>query len=117
MSSLFEPNCTASWVQRTKTGQVDSDGADIYADVTVTVAGVFAPGGSTEATGGQDQVTTQPTVFLPSPGPSAIDRIAVDGVTYEVTGKPQDWSSASPFDNDFLVPGFPVVVQLQKVSG
>lgn len=111
---MITPNCTASWVQRVVTGQ-DAYGNDVFADTTVTVDAVFAPGGSTELAVGQEQVTTQPTLYLPAPAPTALDEVSVNGVTYQVDGTPQDWSVGSPFTG--WVPNFPVVVHLKVVSG
>lgn len=114
MSIQAEPNCTASWVQRVKSGE-DSYGNDIYTDTTVAKDAVFAPGGSVEAAVGQEQVTTQPTLYLPAPSPTPVDEVTVNGVTYQVDGVPQDWSAGSPFTG--WVPDFPVVVRLKAVTG
>lgn len=107
------PNCTASWVQRTVTGQ-DAYGDDTFAEVTVAVAGIFAPGGSTETTASGDQVTTQPTLYLPAPAPSAVDTFTINGAPFQVDGAPEPWP-ANPFTG--RTPAFPVVVKLRRTTG
>lgn len=106
------PNCTASWVQRTVTGQ-DDRGNDVFADGTVTVDAVFAPGGSTEQVQGGDLVVTQPTLYLMVP-PGVVDQMTVNGVTYDVDGTPQAWP-VSPFST--WQPQYPIVVRLKNVTG
>lgn len=108
------PNCTAEWVQRAVTGQ-DVYGNDVYTDTTVSVDGVFAPGGSSESTQAGDRVTWQPTLYLPAPAPAVVDEVTVNGVLYQVDGRPDDWSAGSPY-SDWL-PDFPVVVHLKAMTG
>lgn len=109
----IRPNCTASWVQRTVTG-LDDDGNDVYTDTVVSRDAVFAPGGSSEQVQGGDLVTTVPTVYLPLPAPAVVDRMTVNGVTYDVDGVPQVWGP-SPFST--WQPDYPVVVRLKGVTG
>lgn len=84
-------------VLRTSTG-VDEFGDEAGTVVERTVVGAFSPGGVTaggragsesDATG----VVTQPTVYLPSTSAdlSFLDAVRVDGVTYEVDGRPIVW--------------------------
>jgi hypothetical protein len=61
-------------------------------------------------------VVTQPTVYLPAPAPSAVDRVAVGGLVFEVDGDPEDWSAQpNPFGG--WSPDLPVVVRLRRVTG
>lgn len=119
-------------VSRTVTGQ-DSMGSDTYGETVTMTAGVFAPGGSAESVAGQDQVTTQPTEYLPADvSPTAYDYLVPDvlvdgsgapvldgngqvqGTRYEVDGDPEVWP-ASPFSG--WRPDLPVVVRLRRVTG
>lgn len=100
-------------VTRTLSGR-DNDGNDRYITVNTTIAGVFAPGGSTESTDGGDTVITQPTVYLPLPAPTAVDEVLVNGATFEVDGDPSVWP-ANPYTGH--QPDYPVVVRLRKVNG
>jgi hypothetical protein len=111
---VIQPNCTASWVQRTVTG-TDAYGNDLYGETTVSVGAVFAPGSSSELIQGQDTVLTHPSLYLPlSSPPAPTDRVVVDGVTYDVDGKPEVWP-ASPLTG--WQPDYPVVVRLLNVTG
>lgn len=91
------------------TPSADDVGDPVPAQTQVTVTGAFNPGISAEeaATG---TGSTQPTVYLP-PGTdvSWIDAVQVRGVTYQVDGSPNDWSS--PFTGT----AFGVVVKLRGV--
>jgi hypothetical protein len=71
----------------------NSYGSDTYGTVATTVVtGAFAPAGSTELTQARDTITTQPTVYLPTgTAITAIDKVIVRGVTYDVDGEPSDW--------------------------
>lgn len=111
MTPLFTVPITV--VTRTVSSR-DAYGNDVSTTSTVVVDGVFAPGGSVERLAGGDTVTTQPTVYLPSPAPKAVDAVTVAGVTYEVDGQPQTWP-AHPFTG--WVPDLPVVVPLRRVTG
>lgn len=96
---------------RTVTGQ-DTYGNDVLTDVTSTTVGAFAPTGSTELIQGQDTVITQPSVYLPAgTDVTALDRVTIRGVTYDVDGTPQDWRH--PVTG--WQPG--IVVRLQNVTG
>lgn len=110
---MIQPNCTASWVHRTVSGQ-DAYGNDTFTDQAATVDGVFVPGGSSEVTQAGDVVTTQPSLYLPLPAPAAIDQVTVNGTVYEVDGTPQTWPP-SPFGG--WQPDYPVVVRLREVTG
>jgi hypothetical protein len=90
----------------------DADGNDTYTTVQTVTQGAFDPGGSTELVQGQDLVITQPTVLLP-PGTAVgpLDAVSVAGVTYEVDGSPNAYTS--PFTG--WQPG--VVVKLRAVTG
>jgi hypothetical protein len=60
----------------------DEYGNQIRSETAVQVVGLFAPGGSTESTAGEDRVVTQPRMLL-QPGqtiPSAIDAAVPDPV-------------------------------------
>lgn len=112
---VIGPNVTVTLITRTVTGR-DQYGNDQYGETSTTVGGVFAPGGSSELVQGQDTVISKPTVYLPAgTGVSAVDAIVVGGLRYTVDGQPADWTAGSPFTG--WVPQFPVVVQLQRVTG
>ena len=98
-------------------GDVDSYGNDVLTATQSVVNGVVAPGGSTETLTGGDQVVTQPTAYLPAGvDVTAIDALTANGVTYEVDGDVQDWtSSPNPFTG--WLPELPVVVRLKRVTG
>jgi hypothetical protein len=102
---------TVSLVKRVKSG-TDAYGNDVYTETATSVAGAYAPAGSTEQLQGQDVVTTQPTVFLP-PGTSvaAVDAIDVAGQRFEVDGVPNVWGNALTG----WQPG--VEVRLKRVTG
>lgn len=109
-------------VRRTKAG-VDGDGNDLLVDAVTVVGGIFAPGGSTEQTEGQQRVTDTPSALLPfGTDLSALDAIVnkpvVDaegqiaaGDWYELAGDPSEYRS--PFDG--WAPG--LQVQLKRVAG
>lgn len=109
---LFPFGESATLSVRVVTGR-DSDGNDVYgsSDTVVDLCG-FDPGLSSEIVGGQDTVTTQPTLYMP-PGSVAghVDTVTVRGVTYDVDGEPTVWRS--PFTG--WTPG--VVVKLKSVTG
>lgn len=77
------------------------------------VAGCFLDaGGSIEVVQGQDQVTTQPVLYMPAgTAVTPVDQITVRGDRYEVDGSPnsyvQPWTGWVP----------PVAVKLKLVTG
>jgi hypothetical protein len=100
--------------RRTVSGQ-DALGNDVFTTVDVSLAGVFAPGGSLEQLQGQDVVTDQPSVFLPTgTAVDAVDAVAVNGLLYEVDGEPNVWPP-HPFTG--WQPEYSVEVKLRKVTG
>lgn len=110
----MRPNATVTVITRTVTGQ-DDYGDDIYGETTTAVDGVFAPGGSSELVQGQDTVVYKPTVYLPAgTAVSPVDAVEINGQRYTVDGQPNDWSGLSPSG---WVPDFPIVVQLERVTG
>lgn len=103
-----------TFIGRTVTGR-DSYGNDVYGDAPVATEGVFAPGGSSENTQqGGDTVVTQPTVFLPDLDVTPVDRIVIDGVTWQVDGTPRNWP-ANAFTG--WRPDYPLEVPLRRVTG
>lgn len=99
--------------KRVKSG-TDAFGNDVYAATASTVAGVFAPGGSSEQMQGQDIVITQPTVYLlTGTDVSAVDSLTVNGLAYEVDGSPNAWPP-HPFTG--WVPDYSVEVRLRRVA-
>lgn len=103
---------TATFHARTVSGQ-DAYGDDQYTDATTDVPGcVFDPGTSTELVQGQDMLRTQPTLYAPAGTPvSDVDRVTVNGATYDVDGSPN--ALTSPFSG--WSPG--VVIRLKAVTG
>lgn len=100
--------------KRVKSG-TDSYGNDVFTSVPATVAGVFAPGGSSEQVQGQDLLTTQPTVYLlTGTNVAAIDSVTVGGLDYEVDGDARSWPS-NPFSG--WQPDYSVEVRLKRVTG
>lgn len=97
---------------RTVTGR-DALGVDTFTTVDSTIKGcAFAPGGSVELVQGQDMVTTQPVLYMPTGTVvKPTDTVTVRGVTYDVDGGSNDWRS--PFTP--WAPG--VVVNLKAVTG
>lgn len=99
---------------RVKSG-TDSYGNDVYTPTNSTVDGIFAPGGSVEQLQGQDVVTDQPTVFLPTgTAVAAVDAVTVGGQRFEVDGTPNVWPP-NPFTG--WLPEFSVQVKLKRVTG
>lgn len=99
-----------TFVSRTASG-TDDYGNATYTETSRTVPGLYAPEGSVEATGGQDQVVSQEQVLVPDPPSELVvkstDRVQVaslPGVSFEVTGRAQMWA-----------PG--LVVPLSRVTG
>lgn len=112
--SLVRPTVTVTLITRTVTGR-DADGNDVYGETSLSVPAVFAPGGSSELVQGQDTVIYKPTVYLPAgTDVTAVDALEIGGQPFEVDGQPQDWSAGSPTG---WVPDFPIVVQLERVTG
>jgi hypothetical protein len=108
---IFSYSTPMTLVSRVVTGR-NGDGNDVYQETTATVLGALDPGGSTEVVQGRDTVITLPRAFLP-PGTvvNPTDAIRVGGVTYEVTGSANSWTS--PFSGGALG----VVVNLRGVTG
>lgn len=119
-------------ISRTASG-ADSFGDDTFTETVTMTAGLFFPGGSSELTAAQDQVTTQPTECLPADvSVSAVDYLVPDvlvdsngapvldgsgnvqGTRYEVDGDPQVLP-ASPWSG--WRPDLPIVVRLRKATG
>lgn len=99
---------------RTVSGR-DPLGNDVYTTTVTTVDGIFAPGSSAELVQGQDVVTTQPTVFLPTGSDlSAVDAVKVNGLQFEVDGDPNVWPP-NPYTG--WQPEFSVEVKLRRVTG
>lgn len=110
---LFTGNLTATFQARAVTGQ-DVYGNDVYGTTSVDVPGcIFAPGISAEIVAGRDTVTTQPSLYTPvGTDVTALDRVIVNGVAYEVDGTPEVY--APPFPTPaFWGP----VVKLREVTG
>jgi hypothetical protein len=103
---------TVTLLTRAVTGR-DADGNDVYGSTALAVAGcAFDPGGSVELVQGQDLVTTQPKVYLPAGTVvGALSAVIVAGVTYEVEGSPNSYTS--PFTG--WSPG--IEVKLKAVTG
>lgn len=83
----------------------------------------FAPAGSTETIGGQDTVTQQDTLYLPTgTDVQATDVVLIDGSLatgqpdggelYQVDGRPSVW--VSPFPGNWA-PG--IAATLQRITG
>lgn len=106
-------NATVLLLQRSATGK-DALNAKTYSYLPVPMPGaVFAPGTTTELVQGQDLVTTQPTVYAPPGLPVAtpVDRMQVDGVTYEVDGGGDVWTD--PWEDAQVGQ----VIKLEAVAG
>lgn len=102
---------TITVVRRIKSG-TDSLGNDVWTEERTDVLGLFNPGTSAELVQGQDVITTQPSVYLPTgTDVTAIDRVEIAGLSYEVDGLPVSW--VSPFSS--WAPG--VEVKLRRVTG
>lgn len=102
---------TITVVRRVKSG-TDALGNDVWTEESTDVLGLFNPGSSSELVQGQDVLTVQPSVYLPTgTDVSAIDRVEVAGLSYEVDAEPVSW--ASPFSS--WQPG--VEVKLRRVTG
>lgn len=100
--------------RRTVSGQ-DPLGNDVFTTVDVAVAGVFAPRGSIEQLQGQDIITTQPVVYLPTgTDVDAVDAVTVNGSLYEVDGEPNVWP---PHPLTGWQPEYSVEVRLRRVTG
>lgn len=99
---------------RVKSG-TDTLGNDVFTETDVPTQGVFAPGGSAELVQGQDVVTTQPTVYLPTgTAVAATDALTVNGVPFEVDGDPLVWP---PHPMTGWQPDYSVEVKLRRVTG
>jgi hypothetical protein len=102
---------TVTLISRTVTGQ-DAYGNDVYIETSTTVDGAYSPGGSTELVQGQDLLTVQPTVYLPSNvAPQSVDAVLIDGLRFDVDGDTDVWRS--PFTG--WSPGN--VIRLKRVTG
>lgn len=109
---------TVTQVRRVLSGELDSDGNDVYSDAPAVLENVgVAPrdangSGGNEQTQGRDTVIIGLTLFLPAGTVvSATDRFMVRGNVYEVEGQPEDLHS--PFTG--WNPGLPVAVK--RVTG
>lgn len=103
-------------VKRTKTGQRDGYGKDIYAeDTSLVLLGVFDPAIGFERTDGMDQVSQQPQVLLPPLPPgvtvASVDQVEIDGLRYDVDGV------ANPWNSPWTGLRFGVAVPLKRVTG
>lgn len=99
---------------RVKSGE-DNFGNDVFTETDLPTQGVFAPGSSAELVQGQDVVTTQPTVYLPTgTDVSAIDALTVNGLQFEVDGAPMVWP---PHPMTGWQPDYSVEVRLRRVTG
>lgn len=99
-------------VRRTKGTVTDAFGNDTWAEVAVTVPGIFVPGGSTEQIQGQDLLVTQPTVYLPAgTDVGYLDAVIVAGDRYDVDGSPNAY--VNPFTG--WAPG--IEVRLRRATG
>jgi hypothetical protein len=108
----FQLGTPITLINRSVTGVSPLGNDALGTAVTTVVLGGFAPGGSTELVQGQDQIITQPTVYLPAgTNVTAIDRIVVAGQTFEVDGSP------NPYCNPFTGWRTPVEVKLKVVTG
>lgn len=99
----------------------DELGVNIYSETPTVVHGIFAPSSgssgtssTSESTDARDQITSQPTVFLPDVDLTAIDRVEVLGLSYEVDGEPLNWP-ANPVSG--WRPELPLEVSLRRVTG
>lgn len=108
---IFSYSTPMTLVSRVVTGQ-NADGNDVYGPSSTPLLGALDPGGSSEVVQGRDTVTTLPRAFLP-PGTvvAPTDALIVGGVTYEVLGTANGWTS--PFSGGALG----VVVNLKGVTG
>lgn len=100
-------------VRRVKSSTPDAFGNDVFTEVREDVtAQAFSSGTSTEQTQGRDTIIARPRVSYP-PGTdlSGLDAVIVDGVQYEVEGRPR--APMSPFTG--WQPG--VVVNLKGETG
>jgi hypothetical protein len=103
---------TVTLIRSVVTGR-DQYGNDIRGTTETEVGGAaFVPGSTSEDTDGTDQVAADAECYLPAGtqvGPE--DQIAYQGVTYQVTGAPQSWTSP------FTAMAGPVRVNLRVVTG
>lgn len=108
----FPYGITVTVVVRTVTGQ-DEYGNDVYENTTYDVPSCSVqPGGTNETTQFTEQLSSEIVVYLPyGTDVEFLDALIVDGITYEVQGKPNVW--ASPFSGNTA----PVEVRATKVSG
>ncbi len=99
-------------ITRIVTG-TDGDGDDVRADGdTVMAVAAFDPGLSSEILQGQDQVTTQPAVYLRDTALTVTpyDVIVVNGERYDIDGSP------NYLTNPYV--GFRgLVIKLKQVTG
>lgn len=99
MTSPFTPSDqhgqTVTFVHRQLTGE-DQYGNDVYGKTNVDVPGcVVAPGNTSENFQGTLQITSDVTVYTPA-GTTVdlpVDQMIINGVTYNVVGNPNNWSS------------------------
>lgn len=103
---------TVTLIRSQVTGR-DQYGNDIRGTTGTEVGGAaFVPGSTSEDTDGTDQVAADAECYLPAGTQvSPEDQITYQGVTYQVTGAPQSWTSP------FTAMAGPVRVNLRVVTG
>lgn len=108
----FPYGVTVTVVSRTLTGK-DDYGNDVYEDATFDVPFCSVqPGGTNETTQFTDQLSSEIVAYLPyGTDVEFLSALIVNGITYEVQGKPNVWES--PFSGNTA----PVEVRATKVSG
>lgn len=91
----------------------DDRGNDVRTTTEIPVGGcAWVPTSTTENVQGADQVTADAEVYMPAGTQvSPEDQVVYQGITYDVMGAPEAWSS--PFTG---IAG-PVKVQLKVVTG
>lgn len=99
-------------INRVAAGE-DSEGNETWSETTTTYPRcAFDPAIGFESTSNQDQVSTQPQVYLPYT--AVVDSysvLLVRGDRYEVDGVPAKWA------NPFTGTAFGIQVPLKRVSG
>lgn len=86
---------TVTFVHRQVTGR-DNYGNDVYGNTSVDVSGcIVAPGSTSEDFQGTLQIDSDVTVYTPQ-GVTVdlpVDQMTISGVTYNVVGSPNNWTS------------------------
>jgi hypothetical protein len=100
-------------VKRIPTGTQDSYGNDVYTEQNFQIPNcVFQPGGSSENLSFADQSNTSDTIYMPyGTDVTYLDAIIYNGITFEVTGVPNQW--VSPFSGRVS----PIRVEVTTISG